>query len=252
MKNIKKFENFEINESSRDLLKNASKGLREMGKSERSNKLEQWALIKDTYKFGTFNLYVASGVTNLDWRGQVSKNGKRIDYFNVSKINNKGLDIYKYEDIKYPTEAYLCNLFTNHIQDDDWQENYEELTDMKKIPITTVFEGIDVRYRKESQIMPFTILINIEWNTDVQFVVTGIELENGWSDLDSELGLFTDRKSALSFRKNILNEKVIKDIFYDEFWKPMKDFFFEYSTAKEFEKTFDLLSKMSLNLLCRD
>ena len=54
MKNIKKFENFEINESSRDLLKNASKGLREMGKSERSNKLEQWALI--TFSFNIFFL----------------------------------------------------------------------------------------------------------------------------------------------------------------------------------------------------
>ena len=77
-----------------------------------------------------------------------------------------------------------------------------------------------------------------------------MSIEHPWSDFDDKAHVFTDRKSANIFCKNILKRNFLKENYYEEFWKPLKDFFFEYSTHTEFEKAFDLIEKLNHYDLC--
>lgn len=247
MKNIKKFNDFEqINELKWTAYRDAAEILKKKGKTKRSIALSQWSLIKNSYKFGTMNLDVMSGVTNINWKGE-EVNDYRIEHFSDKYFKRSTAEFkkYKYTDIKDTTEVYFANIFTNNLENWEIDEMYDgNVSKMKEIAISVVFVDSNINL-KSSTILPFHIAINIKWTTPDTFVVDNISIEHPWSEFDNRPHVFTDRRSANIFTKKILKKEFLKENCYDEFWKPLKDFFFEYSTHAEFEKALDLLGKLS-------
>lgn len=104
----------------------------------------------------------------------------------------------------------------------------------------------------------FNYEIPITWSEDNTFKTDDIiRIGVGWNEDESKI-LFSDRLSAVKFKKMMKRDNIIKlmkcetgynDGVKENYYDILRKFFMEYSTAEEMEKIFKLIESVPVNQL---
>lgn len=152
----------------------------------------------------------------------------------------------KYELIhESPIEAYISGFYI-----DDWLEMEENgegsLQELRALGMEVCAMGDKSNYAGGI----FKIYVGIEWDKSDKpgepffKIVDKVYIDESWND---ELLLkFADRRSAVKF-KNLL--KFPKKLMTQRNLDSVREFFMIYSSASDFDKYFEMLSKININSL---
>lgn len=262
---IKKFKDYINEELKSDTYYNAAKKLRELGGAheERGKNILNWVdtskkrkILEASKPYGEYsmNYQVVSGV----YRNTNHTTGKIIEReFNDIYSNKTEYKIDK-GDIssvrKSPNKCYISLISCTDFEEDYSPEDIETII----VIYINVFI-IDIESGKS--VHAFNYEVPIVW-ADESFKLWGnIRVGVGWNEDESKI-LFSDRVSAVKFKKMMKRDNIIKlmscetgyvdqvtgkkENYYDDV---LRKFFMEYSTAEEMEKLFKLIESVPVNSL---
>lgn len=226
--NIKNFDQFFEELKPSTYMDAASKLKKMSGKHlQRATELEKWAKIIRYKNLETFQL-----------NGKIFKFQYQSDYSYVTSLD---------ADVSITVKQGPIDCYLRHI-------DFESDSDLNHKPDCIWFQFFFIE--KESSIIfhAFSFEIDLKWGKDEEgdiFTVDNIKVIFGLNENDDKI-LFSNRKDAYRFRKDVLNKKAIKDNlkgeFYDHYNK-LVEFFQSYSTAKEFDSLLDKISNININQL---
>ncbi len=257
---IKKFNDY-INEELKDsTYQNAAKKLKELGGAheKRGKNLLDWIDTakkrKSLQEYGEYsmNYQVVSGIIR-----RVTINTQRVTEREFTEMYHKS---YKYEKgpqnsttisslREAPNKCSISSMTCNEFEEECAYED----------KIQTIYINLFI-VDLESGLShhAFNYEIPITWSEDNTFKTDGsIRIGVGWNEDESKI-LFSDRLSAVKFKKMMKRDNIIKlmkcetgynDGVKENYYDILRKFFMEYSTAEEMEKIFKLIESVPVNQL---
>ncbi len=254
---IDNFKQFELKQST---YLSASKKATKYGHHNKSDQFDKWSHIagsidghtKTPHELGKFNFFA-----RIFEHSKASYTGNNsISYgLPVKKIFRGNMTLSQFsstlDKITLSQESPITGYITaiNIIPDDELTENDEgtgsEPAEFILLKVIVTYVDSDNNFIRLMNIQPdssaFKIKIPITWYDNEFEITTAFDVE-----IDGIV--FSDRKSAYKFKK-VLSD--IKKIYPGEFEK-IREYFMEYSDAKEFDKMLNLLKTIPIHEFYRD
>ncbi len=269
---IKKFNDY-INEELKDATyQNAAKKLKELGGAheKRGKNLLDWIDTakkrKSLQEYGEYsmNYQVVSGTIR-----RVGINTRRSTEREFTEMSHKS---YKYENKssgtgaqnfitisslrEAPNKCSISAMTCNEFEEEEENSDYNESAKIRTIYINLFIVDLESGLSHHA----FNYEIPITWSKDNTFKIDGsIRIGVGWNEDESKI-LFSDRLSAVKFKKMMKRDNIIKLLkcengynqtegIKENYYDILRKFFMEYSTAEEMEKIFKLIESVPVNQL---
>jgi hypothetical protein len=261
---IKKFNDY-INEELKDsTYQSAAKKLKELGGAheKRGKNLLDWIDTakkrKSLQEYGEYsmNYQVVSGtIRRVGLNTRRSTEREFTEMFHKSYRYDKDKGAQNFITISSLREApNKCSISAMTCNEFEEECAYED-----KIP--TIYINLFI-VDLESGVShhAFNYEIPITWSEDNTFKIDGIiRIGIGWNEDESKI-LFSDRLSAVKFKKMMKRDNIIKlmkcengynqtEGIKENYYDILRKFFMEYSTAEEMEKIFKLIESVPVNQL---
>ena len=239
---IKKWNDFQkINELKHRTYQDAAVKLRRLGgvHKERASKLDQWSFISLAKHLGTFNMKF--DIQSVEFENWKTKEKTWEDCLLPNKITSKNVNRRINMVKEGPLPVYIWGGLVDNPYEfygDNPEDNMTHINCM----IGAISEECYNTY------YCFFISVKVEWVDDVMKIVPGSaeidSVHSGDSDVEG-IAFFSDRQSALKFKKQFLNQDNMRNMVdgFDE----LREFFMEHSTGEEWNNYFNELQLISVN-----
>jgi hypothetical protein len=235
---IKKFDEFKINELKWSTYRSAAEKLKKLGgrHKDRAKDLTRHTYIMGGRHLGLFN--VNCDIVRKLSMNYITRQHEKMNFVVLSDRKDAGLN----EEIlkQAPLPVYITGSMWVNVK-----ESFSDDDLVSCSGLDFMFFAIPEDESIEDTFEMFMLTIPIKWISDEQFVLS--DHPNSFFEMDLGIVKFSDRKSAIKFRNQLLSQENLKD--HLDGYQNLREFFMEFSQADQWEKLFEKMKKININQL---